>query len=206
MFGFGDFVFLTKINTMKFKLALIVLLSYTIGQSQNLDELKLETKKVYEANYLMDFNTILDYSYPKVFDLLPREEMYKTLETSFQNQEFSVRFVYPNPKFTFSEIQKINNQSFCLVRYNGAIRMKFEKALTDQIANGMLKTFQQHMKDKKVLFEKERNSFFIEGESILIAIADERTQNKWRFVNYDAGQIAFVDSIISESIRKQLGL
>lgn len=191
---------------MKLKFAIFFLFLFSISQAQTLEELKLETKKVYDASYNIDFDAILNYSYPKLFELVDRAQMTQVLESNFQNPEFSVRFVYPNTAFTYSELKKINQQTFCVVRYNGAIRMKYGKPLTEQLANGMLTTFKQHMTGKKVSYEKERNSFLIEGESVMIAIADNTTQNKWRFLNYDAGQLDFIDKIITESIRKQLGL
>lgn len=191
---------------MKLKFATFFLFLFSISQAQTLEELKLDTKKVYDASYNIDFDAILNYSYPKLFELVDRTQMTQVLESNFQNPEFSVRFVYPNPTFNYSEMKKINNQTFCIIRYNGAIRMKYEKPLTDQLANGMLTTFKQHMAGKKVSYEKERNSFLIEGESVLIAISDNLTQNKWRFLNYDAGQLEFIDKMITESVRKQLGL
>ena len=191
---------------MKLTSVLFFLFLFSISKAQTLEELKAETKKVYDASYNIDFDEILNYSYPKLIELVDRTQMTQVLESNFQNPEFSVRFVYPNPAFSYSELKKINNQTFCVVRYNGAIRMKYGKPLTEQLANGMLTTFKQHMAGKKVTFEKERNSFLIEGESVMIAIADNVTQNKWRFLNYDAGQLDFIDKMLTETVRKQLGL
>lgn len=191
---------------MRLKITYIALLFVSVLQAQTLTELQLETKKVYEANYTMDFNTILDYTYPKVFDIVDKKTMYETLDKTFQNEEFGVRFVYPDPKFNFSDLKKIDNQTFCLVSYNGAIRMKFEEKLDDQTSKRMLDAFQISMRDKKVSFEKDRNSFLIEGNSIMIAISDALTQKKWKFLNYDPTQMDFLNKIVPENIRKQLGL
>ncbi|MEW5676150.1 hypothetical protein ABGT15_07540 [Flavobacterium enshiense] len=191
---------------MKLKFTLAVLLFVSFLQAQSLSELQQDTKKVYDANYTMDFNTILDYTYPKVYDIVDKKTMYETLDKTFQNEEFGIRFVYPNPKFTFSDIRKIDNQSFCVVSYHGAIRMKFEEKLDDQTSKRMLDAFQISMRGKKVSFEKDRNSFLIEGNNIMIAVTDTLTQNKWKFLNYDPNQIDFLNKIVSETIRKQLGL
>ena len=166
---------------MKLKITFIALLFATVFQAQSLSELQQEAKKVYDASYNMDFNSILDYTYPKVYDIVDKKTMYETLDKTFQNEEFGVRFVYPDPKFNFSEIKTIANQTFCLVSYHGAIRMKFEEKLDDQTSKRMLDAFQISMRDKKVSFEKDRNSFLIEGNSIMIAISDALTQKNGSF-------------------------
>ncbi|MGX7668262.1 hypothetical protein [Flavobacterium pedocola] len=191
---------------MKLKLSLIALFFLSLLQAQSVSELKTSTQKIYEASYNMDFNGILDYTYPKLFDIVKRETMYETLDKTFQNEQFGVRFVYPNPKFTFSELKKIGNQTFCIINYKGAIRMKFEEKIDDATAQTMITSFKESMKDKKITFEKDRNSFLIEGNDVMIAVSDALTQNKWRFVNYDIAQKTFLDKVIPEAIRKQLGL
>jgi hypothetical protein len=57
-----------------------------------------------------------------------------------------------------------------------------------------------------VLFEKDRNSFFIEGNSTMIAISDEYTKGTWKFINYSKRQTADSEMIVGKEAMKQLGL
>jgi len=191
---------------MKSLFTFLALLFGITLQAQSLGNLKQETKKVYDATYTMDFNTILDYTYPKLFDIVDRTSMYETLDKTFQNEEFSIRFVHPNPKFTYSEIKTIGEQKFCIISYANAMRMTFEEKLDDETVTAMMNAFKETMKDKKITFEKERNSFLMEGTDILIAVSDNLTKKQWRFLNYDVEQLDFLDKILTQSIRKQIGL
>ena len=40
--------------------------------AQNQESLEKETNKMYEATLKMDFDKIIEYTYPKIFDLVPK--------------------------------------------------------------------------------------------------------------------------------------
>ena len=56
-----------------------------------------------------------------------------------------------------------------------------------------------------VIFEKEENQFKIELRSTLIAVADESTKNKWKFLNKDKENQLF-NMIFDEKVKTELGL
>ncbi|WP_313808064.1 hypothetical protein [Flavobacterium sp.] len=191
---------------MRILLLSIITLTSVLLNAQIPKNLERDAKKVYDATYNMDFNTILDYTYPKIFDIVDRNTMYETLDKTFQNDEFSIRFVNPTANFKYSDIKTIGNQKFCLISYNNALRMKFEEPLDEETVSIMTEAFQSSMKNYKITYEKERNGFLLEGPDMLIAISDSLTKNEWRFLNHDEDQIDFLDKILTTSVRKQLGL
>lgn len=176
------------------------------SSSQSIDELKVDTKKMYDASYNMSFDEIISLTYPKLFDLIPREQMSEMLDNMFQNESMKIRFVHANPKFNYAEIKKINNKSYCVITYLSAMRMTFEQKLSEEEVSAMKKSFLDSGNYSTVNFEKERNSFFIEGDAQMIAIADESTKNKWKYVNYDKSQKQLATMILGEEILKELGL
>jgi len=45
---------------------LVLLLVSCFSLAQTIEKLKIETRKIYDANYNMDFDTIVKLSYPKI--------------------------------------------------------------------------------------------------------------------------------------------
>lgn len=184
----------------------IVLLTAIPFFGQSVESLKSDCQKIYDATYNMDFDKILDYTYPKLFDIIDRESMYQVLDQTFQNEELRIRFVHPNPSFTFSDIKEIDGKKLCIIHYNNAARMIFEEKLSDNEAEKLEESLKGAMTNKKITFEKSRNAFYMEGKETMIAVSDEHTQNKWRFINYDPSQKELLNMMLGEKIVSQLEL
>lgn len=191
---------------MKKVLLVLFLFANSNCFSQTIESLKEGTKKMYEATYNMVFEDVINNSYPKIFDFATREEMMTMLTSSFENETLKIRFVYPDPVFTFSEIKIVDGKHACIITYNNAMRMTFNEPFTDEKALQTEESFNDTGGYKTVRFEKDRNSFFLENQSMVIAIADVLTKFKWKFVTYDKSQNEIMKKIIGESIFNALGL
>ncbi len=86
------------------------------------------------------------------------------------------------------------------------MRMIFKDKIEDDQSEMYVNVFKQNESFKNVKFEKETNSIYVEGDSKMIAIADELTKNEWKFINYDKNQHKILSKILSENILKELGL
>lgn len=190
---------------MKTKLFTFILaLTISNNFAQSLETLKNETVKIYNASYNMDFETILDLTYPKVFDIVNRETMLSSLDNLFQNKTMKVRFIYPKVNFIYSDIKEIEGKKFCVINYKNAMRITFDEKLNQEKVAIFLKSMNEAKKYNTVQFETERNSFFLEGNSILIAISDQFSKNQWTFLNHDSDE--FFLQIFNATIKKELGL
>lgn len=184
---------------------LVVLFHFT-SFSQNRETLKTDVKKMYEASYNLAFDEVMNYTHPKVFEMASREDVLTALEYAFDNETMRIRLIHTNPNFTYSEIKTIEGKSLCLINYTNAMRMTFENKLSGDEVETMKKSFTDSGEYKVVNFEKDRNSFFLEGNSIIIAISDETTQGKWKFVNYSKTQAQLAEMLLGAKILKELGL
>ena len=59
-----------------------------------------------EANYNMDFETLLSYSYPKMVEKIGSEKMFESIDKHFENEEYRLRFQLETIPFKFSTIKK----------------------------------------------------------------------------------------------------
>lgn len=185
---------------------LFILFWNLFGFSQTLETLKSDTQKMYDASYNMDYETILDYTHPKILELVNRDQMILAMEQTFENEQLKIRFVHSNPTFNYSDVKTIDGKSFCRVSYVNTMRLTFEDQLTPKRAEEMVEDFKSSGDYSMVRFEKDRNSFFIEGNSILIAISDESTKGTWKFITYSKRQTADSEMIVGKEALKLLGL
>lgn len=191
---------------MKIKFTLLLLVMITFGKAQTLDQLKKETNIVYEAMYNLDFETVLNYSHPKLFETISREQMIIVLEQFHENRLMRARLVHPKVNFSFSEFQIIDGKTYCVIRYNNAIRTTFEKQLSSEEVETMKKGMQSVKDNAKVTYEKSRNSFLVEGKATLVAIADATSNYEWKFVNCSTSQAHLAKNILGDDVIAKLGL
>ncbi len=171
--------------------------------AQDMASLKTEALKSYKASVNMNFDDIFSTTYPKVFDIIPQEQMKMMFGQMMENEQFSIKLVEVEPGFSFSEIKKIEGKTFCLVGHNNVMSMKFKESMED--AESMVEIFKSSMNAEKVTYDKATNSFRIEMRSTLIAVADDLTKNQWKFLNKDKENKMF-SMLFDAKIVKALGL
>ncbi len=190
---------------MKFRiLAFFFFLFQTIFvAAQDMNALKSEALRSYNASIAMNFDDIFDTTYPKVFDIIPQDQMKIMFGQMMDNEQFSIKLIKVDPKFSFGEFKKIDDKTFCVIDYNNVMEMTFKTPMED--GEAMVDAFKKNMSAEKVTFNKLTNTFKIELKATLIAVADSLTNNKWKFLNKDKENKLFL-MIFNEKIQKQLGL
>jgi len=193
---------------MKTKFIFLFILFSSFSFSQSLEKLKLETKKIYDANYTMDFDGITDLTYPKIVESIGnRDTFLEKLDLDYQNEEYRMRLELITPIFQYSEIKKIEGKTFCVITYRNPIRYFFENKLDNATALKKVDWLKENNNTKEVFFEPKRNSINVKRVSKLIAIADETTGNEWKFFNFDdSSQRETFKTLFNENVKKELGL
>ncbi len=174
--------------------------------AQTTEAMKKGAETMYEASYNMDFDAILDATYPRIFEIVPREQMYDFMDKSFQNEQLRIRFVHPTVKMNYSEIKEVEAKKVVLITYEASIRMIFETQLSDFDIKDMEANLKANLPEKTVIYEPNRNAFLISGTDTMIAVADEYTNHQWKYITYDKVQKPLLIQIIGESVLQKLGL
>lgn len=193
---------------MKSKLITVILVFSSVTTfSQSVESLKVATKKLYEANYLMDFQAIVSLSYPKMVETVGAALLLEKIEKHYENEEYRLREQLEILPFQYGIIKKVAEKTFCVITFRNPMRYFFENKLTPEISTQKKAWLQEINATKDVTFEPIRNSFNVRKTSTYVAIADETTSNEWRFFNLDdSNQLTSFKSLIDENIRKELGL
>jgi hypothetical protein len=192
---------------MKNKFSTLLLFFSIVAFSQSTESLKIATKKYYESNYLMDFETIASLSHPIMVQTIGKDLLLEKLEKYYENEEYRLREQLETLTFQYGTVKKIEGKSFCVITFRNPMRYFFETKLTTEAAADKANWLKQINKTKEVTFEPKRNSFNVRRTTTYIAVFDETTNKEWKFFNLDdANQLASFQTIFGESIKKELGL
>jgi hypothetical protein len=192
---------------MKNKFSILLLFFRIVAFSQSTESLKIATKKYYESNYLMDFETIASLSHPIMVQTNGKDLLLEKLEKYYENEEYRLREQLETLTFQYGTVKKIEGKSFCVITFRNPMRYFFETKLTTEAAADKANWLKQINKSKEVTFEPKRNSFSVKRTTTYLAVMDETTIKEWKFFNLDdANQLASFQTIFGESIKKELGL
>jgi hypothetical protein len=175
--------------------------------SQSIESLKTAAQKLYEANFLMDFEEIVKLSYPLMVSNIGKEVLLEKTELHYENEEYRLRYQVQSVPLQFAPIKKINEKSFCVITIRIPKRYFFESKLTLEQATEKKTWLQEINNTKEVTFEPNRNSFNVKKISTYVAVFDETTNGEWKFFNFDnTEQFGAFQSIFDENIKTALGL
>ena len=186
---------------------LLLLLASCYTFSQTIEKLKAETKKIYDANYSMDFDAVANLTYPAVVEHFGRSKFIDKLDNDYQNEKYRMRVQLEKMVFQYGEIQKIDGKMYCVITYRNPARYFYETKLDSNTSLVEANFLREKDQTRDVTFEPKRNSFNVRRISKLIAIADARTKNDWKYLNMDdVEQRALSKNILDDAVKKQLGL
>lgn len=174
---------------------------------QSAASLKTAADKIYQANFLMDFETIVSYSYPKMIQTVGNDIFLEKIEKHYENEQYRLRLQLEKVPFVFSPIKVWEGKSFCVITCRNPIRYTFETKLDAETSKAKVEWLKETNKTKEVAFEPARNSFNVRKTTTFVAVYDESTANQWKFFNLDdAVQYESFVGIFGESLKKDLGL
>lgn len=184
-----------------FILFLFVSVSLFAQDKKSLEE---RANKMYEYTASQQYEKLLDYTYPKLFTLIPKEKMVEALRGMTKGEGFTITIAPPPANFKFGEIKKIDDAHYCVLTHNLSMKMTFTEPVGDEELKLLLPSFKEAMKTDNVTFDKKDNSFTIIKASQAIAVFDKLSNNQWTFVNNTEGPIKGM--LFSERVIKELGL
>jgi len=148
-----------------------------------------------------DFETVLDMTYPKLFDLISRDQMQQMLSSVLNNPEMKM-------SISVDSIQKIYEplvegaETFRRIDYISVMRMNLGDELWKE-KGAMVEGMQVSMPTANVTIEDATQSLLINQLSSMIAIQAEGSSN-WKYLQFQPNQLVMLKSLIPESIVDQM--
>lgn len=160
---------------------------------------------VLKYTQLMDMNKVLDLTYPKLFTIVPREDLLGLMQNSFETEQFSSTLDSLKADTIFP-VFKIQDESFAKIKHTMLMRMKFKNTpdSATEASNGvMIGLLAAQFGEDHVRFDKPNNTIIISMLSTMIAVKN-KSENLWYFVNFDEGNKEMLDLLFSEEVQAKL--
>jgi len=166
-------------------ISLVLLLQITLSAQVD-QRLKERLDSTLMATKAMDFERVMDFTYPKLFTIVPREQLLNMMKEAFQANEFqisldSLEIIRINPVFTTEEGQ------FSLIRHKMTMFMKINPAELEgdstESRHMIAEMIKMQFGDDNVVYEKETQTLKIKILADMVAVKDNYAP-EWCFVNF----------------------
>lgn len=185
-----------------------VLLSSTLTFAQDKKSLEERTQAVYKAttNSSGDYAAVTEYTYPKVFDIVPKETLIEVMNSILNSPEVKISILDIKPDFSYNTIKKIDDAYYCLVDHNLGMKMTFTEDIPSEQGVMIKEQLKSTMETEDIVFNDEENSFTIKKKATMLAIADSYTNNQWYFLNLgDKGSERLIAMLFDDKVREEVG-
>ncbi|WP_040280658.1 hypothetical protein [Psychroserpens damuponensis] len=192
-----------------FKILLVALfISVSSFAQSSSAEITKNAQTYYDYMTAQNFDGVLDYMYPKVFEMASRAQMKAGMEQMFSSPDMKIEFL-SNDVTNVSEEKIVENITYAAVFYNSKMKMTFlsekDKSAEDQksFLGFMEVTMNSQFGEENVTSDPETMSLVINMDATMFAIKDPQYDG-WKFLGNDDAMKQLVDSIIPESVRTAL--
>lgn len=189
-------------------LCLTLFMTLSVVAQSHKEVIIKEAQTYYDYMTNQNFDGVLDYMYPKVFEMASRDQMKAGMEQMFSSPEMKIEFLN-NDVTSVSDKKEVEGVTYAAVYYNSKMKMTFLSELDKP--EGDKKTFIDFMKAtmdtqfgvENVTSDVKTMSLVINMDATMFAIKDPKYDG-WKFIGNDDAMQVLVNSIIPESVRTEL--
>ena len=189
-------------------LLLLPLFTFTVSAQNSTDaQLNKRLKTYMTLSKELDFAGVMDYMHPRLFTLLPKEQLVQTMETAFNTPGMKIAFD-SMAVTAISPVYKTGSATYRKVDYFMSMRISLSDSLDlsdKQLADIMVKSFKQGFPGKKVVVEAASNSVLVSGKDLMFAIKDAQA-TEWMFLGYDRSKPKLAEQLFPKTVRQHFKL
>ncbi|APD07626.1 hypothetical protein UJ101_02123 [Flavobacteriaceae bacterium UJ101] len=186
---------------MKRITCLILLISSTlIFAQENTDSIQIISRVKEYANLIenKDFDQVLEYVSPKIFEVVEKETMLGIFEKTMNAEEFEIAF----DSFDVKGISKpflFDKDVYYDVETESIITMKVVDGKLEGNIGLLIAMMTQQYGDENVSYDKETKSITMKKESNMLAIQYQGDKT-WYFITIDKGQKTLAKMVVPEGV------
>jgi hypothetical protein len=145
-------------------------------------------------------DSALDYSNPRLFEVIPRDQIKSLMEALYQMPDMEYKTGMPT-FLKFEEVVEIDNMNYLKFYISSPAEMKFNSIeSSDENVMRMTKNLEMRFRFGNVQFDKETGYYKINAEKTIIA-SSEKTLMGWQFVTVDNPKMkALLEQIIPAEV------
>jgi hypothetical protein len=186
-----------------------MLSSTAFGQTEK-DEIRRTFETYFKAVQEKDNRTTLDYIYPKLFDMYPRERMLESMDRMKEDTTTIINFGRGSIT-SISDKLEVEGIHYALVKY--AFRMTMvmngssDEAGTDgedfNSAEATYEMLKETYGDKNVTFDPENRKLDIQVANEMYAIKDPAYKD-WKFLEKKENMMPILQKLLPRDVLKKL--
>lgn len=193
-----------KIYSKIVLLFLITLASLnSVAQTDN-QSLNDMAKKMFDSTNERDFDALLGMTYPKIYDIVPKETMKTMFVSMFEGtDEMSIDLPKLTPEYTLSELfsDKETNTDYAFLTYDMSMSMTFKKQGFDKDGQKMM-TNMFKAQGMEAEFETDKKVNVSAPNRMVIFLKNEISNGKWTMLNYDTNSPIFSQMLSANILEK----
>ena len=134
-----------------------------------------------QYNRELNFDKVMDYVYPKLFTIAPREKIKEAMEAAFQSDELVIKMDSIQIQKVYS-VFAVDNNKYSKINYSMQILMKPVK-IEDSLDMNMLLTIMQGQYGKENVRINEKTNTLIVHQNLSMAAIKDKHSKEWTFIN-----------------------
>jgi hypothetical protein len=151
----------------------------------------------------MNIDRLMEYMYPRLFELAPREQLKEALEKAYHNPDIEIKLdslamgqVLP--------ISKFSKGSFTKFSYTVKMRMKLLSEEMEKSSDMILQSFKTSFGEANVSYDEVTKFFWVYQTKDAIAIKDNYSKNAWTMLGLEKDQS--INKIVPAEIKKKYNI
>ena len=171
---------------MRLLLSLALVLLAVASHGQKDPTLKTRLDEYIKITEEMDFEKIMDYTYPRLFSLIKREELVEVMRQTFSNDEVTIKLdslradsIYP--------IFQLEGGNFAKVTYSMRMLMKFHQPGDTMKMGEMMEMVKagltQQFGEDRVSIDAATNTVIVQMIGTPMVAIKDSLSKEWTFVN-----------------------
>ncbi len=198
-----------KLNMIKtsFILFLFLLTTNTYAQSAS-DEIKSTFTHYFEVVQSKDNDKTLDYVYPKLFTMVPRETLKQALDQMYSPTSGFLIDMQGGKIESISEVLEHEGGQYALLDYHFKMTMRFTTVISDSsdATNPLMLTYEMlktQYDEKSLEVDKETSTIIISSINTLYAIKEPAYEG-WKFIEKKENMAMLINQLLPQAIIDKL--
>ena len=164
-------------------------------------------KEYFAFSKNLELGKAMDYMHPKLFDIMPKEQLVETMQAAFNNPQMKFSFdsmsvvgISPNFKSGVATYRKVDYFMSMNITLSDSLDLK-----NQVLAAAMRASFETGFPGKKITINTESNSVNVRGTELLFAIKDPQA-TEWMFLGYDRSNPQLIGRLFPKPVRQHFKL
>jgi len=190
---------------MKIFALLILFLGFAVDMQAQDTALVNRLNAVLKHTKAKEYDKIMDYTYSKLFEIVPREIMKDAMEQSFDTDEFMIELDSMKIE-TIYPIFVIDDTSYVVVQHTMLMRMKYTEpfdTVNKENTSLLVTLMEARFGEGNVRFDALANSLNILMKPDIVGIK-EKSSGLWTFVNLNDNNPAMLEYLFSPVVIKKI--